>query len=339
MRRTFHPQSAERGFVLVLTLWVMAIVAIAAAYFSEKVSAAVELAEKSRQNAQVAIDLASSRAEILYRLATTSMTVEGLGRGNAVIALDNRPYRALGDTLIRLQDTRGLLNLNQTPDDRMLRFLGLMGIPAEQRNHLLDTLRDYTDADKLERLNGAEEPQYLARGLPPPTNNALATPMEVRRIIGWRDAPQLWQNNRFIDLVSTSKVMGLNPNTAPAEVLATLPGVTDALAQNLIKHRSQSPFMHIGQFAAVAGIPEQLLDMQIYVLPGDTIRITQSASGVQWGLQYSATLTPFGDKGPWRINYLNRISLSPAAPSDAAEALPPRSTALPEGVPPISFGG
>ena len=306
MRSAIHTPSAERGFVLVLTLWVMAIVAIAAAYFSEKVSTAVELAEKSRQNAQAAIDLASSRAEILYRLTTTSMTVEGLGRGNAVIALDNRPYRALGDTQVRLQDTRGLFNLNQTPDDRLLRFLGLMGIPAEQRNHLLDTLRDYTDADKLERLNGAEEPQYLARGLLPPTNNALATPMEVRRVIGWRDATPLWQNNRFIDIVSTSTAMGLNPNTAPAEVLTTLPGVTDAIAKNLISQRGQALIQHQAQLAAITGIAEQALDMQIFVLPGDTIRITQSASGVQWGLQYSVTITPNSNNGPWRFGLRNR---------------------------------
>lgn len=339
MRRGARLRHAERGFVLVLTLGVMAIVTIAAAYFSEKVSNAVALAQQSRQNSQSSIDLAATRAEILYRLATTSLTVDGLGRGNTVIALDNRPYRAIGGTLVRLQDSRGLLNLNQTPDDRLERFLGIMGIPAEQRNHLIDTLRDYIDADKLERLNGAEEPQYLARGLPPPTNNALATPGEVRRIIGWRDTPQLWQSGRFTDLTTTSTVLGLNPNTAPAEILATLPGMNDELAKTLISRRQQAPITHPGQLAAFAGIPEQLLDMQIMVLPGDTLRITQSANGVNWGLQYSLTLTPNGNNGPWRIDYLSRVSIPVSANADSITELPPRSTAAPDTPPAISFGG
>ena len=353
MRRKTNPGRTQHGFVLVLTLWVMAIVAIAATYFSEKVSDAVALAQRSRQNAQTSIDLAASRAEILYRLASTSLTVDGLGHGNTVIALDNRPYRAIGDTMVRVQDSRGLLNLNQTPDDRLARFLGLVGIPPEHRNHLVDTLRDYIDADKLERLNGAEEPQYLARGLPAPTNNALATPWEVRRIIGWRDAPQLWANSNFIDLTTTSTVLGLNPNTAPAEVLATLPGVTDDLAKALITRRQQSPILHAGELAALAGIPEQWLDMQIMVIPGDTLRVTQSASGVNWGLQYSVTLTPNSDTGPWRIDYMSRVAITPATtasnalpsptikPVDPAliPLLPQRSTAAPDRPPAISFGG
>lgn len=358
MRRQAQLKKSERGFVLVLTLWVMVIVAIAAAYFAETVSDAVALAQKSRQNTQATIDMASTRAEILYRLATTSLTVDGLGRGNTLIALDNRPYRALGDTLVRVQDSRGLLNLNQTTDDRMLRFLGLMGIPAERRSHLIDTLRDYIDADKLEHLNGAEEPQYLARLLPPPTNNALATPWEARRIIGWRDSPQLWQNSRFIDLTTTSTVLGLNPNTAPVEVLATLPGVTEELATTLVSRRQQFPMLHTGQLAEFAGIPEQLLDMQIMVVPGDTLRITQSAHGANWGLQYSVSLTPNGKRGPWRIDYFSRVgnpvatassagakSLLPETPTTPSTkdspipALPPRSTAAPDISPAIRFGG
>jgi DNA uptake protein ComE-like DNA-binding protein len=357
MSRPGAPKHAERGFVLVLTLLVLVIVAIAASTFAEKVASAVELAQKSRQNTQTIIDMAATRAEILYRLGTTSITMDGLGRGNTLVALDNRPYRGLGDTLVHLQDNRGLLNLNQTNDDRLLRFLGIMGIPAEQRSHLIDTLRDYIDADKLEHLNGAEEPQYLARQLVPPTNNYLTTPWEVRRIIGWRDAPQLWQNSRFIDLTTTSTMGGLNPNTAPVEVLATLPGMTEELAQTLVLQRQQAPIMHTGQLAAMAGIPEQLLDMQIMVLPSNSLRVTQSVPGLNWRQQYSVSLTPNGDQGPWRIDYFTRVSppapvtanagsSAPAgAPSQASSApadiapLPPRSTAAPETNPMLRFGG
>jgi DNA uptake protein ComE-like DNA-binding protein/type II secretory pathway pseudopilin PulG len=326
----------QHGFVLVLTLTVMVIVSIAAAYFSEQVGGMVESAQLARQNTQTLIDLASTRADITYRLATTTLTVNGLGRGNTVMALDNSAYQGAGGTMVRLQDTRGLLNLNQTPDDRLQRFLGLLGVPAEKRGNLVATLRDYTEPGKLERLNGAKAPQYLAQGLAPPSSNNLLTPWEARRIIGWRDTPELWLDNKFFDLTSTATVVGLNPNTAPPDVLMTLPGITNDMAQSLVQLRQQSPFMHVGQFAALAGIPEQLLDMQIFVLPGDTLRITQSAPGLNWGVQFSLTLTPNNEQHPWRIDYFSRVPIPTVGTQQALPPplpLPPRSNAIPDANP------
>jgi DNA uptake protein ComE-like DNA-binding protein/type II secretory pathway pseudopilin PulG len=327
----------QSGFVLVLTLTVMVIVSIAAAYFSEQVSGMVQAAQLARQNSQTLIDLASTRADITYRLATTSLTVNGLGRGNTLITLDDSAYQGAGNTVVRLQDTRGLLNLNQTPDDRLLRFLGLLNVPAEKRANLIATLRDYIEPGQLERLNGAKAPQYLAQSLAPPTSNNLLTPWETRRIIGWRDTPELWQDNKFFDLTTTATVVGLNPNTAPPDVLMTLPGITNDMAQALVQLRQQSPFMNAGQFAALAGIPEQLLDMQLFVLPGDTLRITQYAAGLSWGIQFSLTLTPNNEQRPWRIDYFSRVPIATAG-TQVPPPLPPRSTATPESSPLLKLG-
>lgn len=137
MSRATPTPTAQRGFVLVATLWVMVIVAIAAAYFSDRVARSVELAQQSQQNTRALIDMADTRAEILYRLGTSSLTEYGLGRGEPTIALDNRPYKGAGDTFLKLQDTRGLLNLNYPDGERLQRFLGLLGIPASQRSRMI----------------------------------------------------------------------------------------------------------------------------------------------------------------------------------------------------------
>lgn len=327
----------QHGFVLVLTLWVMAIVAIAAGYFAERAARSVELAQQSRQSARAIIDMAGTRAEMLYRLGTSSMTEYGLGRGNTVIDLDNRHYLGLGDTFVSLQDNRGLLNLNLADDGRLQRFLGLLGISAEQRGHMIDTLRDFTDADRLHRINGAEEEEYLAQGLPPPSNNKLITPWEARRIIGWRNAPQLWQNGRLAELTTTSPSAGVNPNTAPAEVLATLPGVTEEIARVIIARRQLSPFTHVGQIAGIAETPVQQFGTQIVTLPSNAIRITQSARGLTWAIQYNITLTPNGSDAPWRTDYYSRVSNSRHDETQIPE-LPPRSTAPPDKAPAFLSG-
>lgn len=335
----FRLAGKQHGFVLVLTLWVLAMVAVAAGYFGERVARATQLAQQSRQNTRAIIDMAGTRAELLYRLGTTTMTEYGLGRGNTVIALDNRPYHGLGDTLAQLQDDRGLLNLNLADDGRLQRFLGLMGIPSEQRPRMIDTLHDYTDADNLTRLNGAEEADYLALNLPPPTNSNLVTPWEARRILGWRDVPQLWENGRLAELTTTSLSVGINPNTAPAEVLATLPGVTEEMAQAIIARRKLSPITSEGQIVGTAAAPlSQLFGMGVVAIPSDAIRITQSTRALPWAIQYNITLTPGGKDAPWQTDYYSRISKNHMHDAEVLD-LPPRSSAPADKPPAFLLGG
>ena len=332
---------AQKGFVLVLTLWILVIVAIAAGYFSERVGLSVELAQQSRQNTTAMIDMAGSRAEILYRLGTSSMTEYGLGRGSTAVSLDDRLYKGLGSTVVRIQDSRGLLNLNLTDDDRMHRFLGLLGIAAERRGTLIDTLRDYTQSARTHRLNGAGDEDYAALGLTLPSHRDLVTPWEAKRIIGWRDAPQLWDQDRLVNLTTTSQSLGINPNTAPAEVLATLPGVTQEIAQAILMRRKIAPFTYEGQISDITLVPLNLpMGMGVIVIPSDTVRITQASQGLPWAVQYIVKLTPNGRNGPWRTDYYSRVS-TPV--SDAVQAdpqpLPARSDASPEKAPSFLLGG
>lgn len=340
-RAPSHRASQQKGFVLVLTLWVLVIVAIAAGYFAERVARSVELAQQSRQNTHTIIDMAATRAELLYRLSSSTMTEYGLGRGSTAIYLDNRPYRGEGNTRVQIQDSRGLLNLNLTDDGRLNRFLGLLGIEAEQRGHLIDTLRDYTDADNLHRLNGAESDEYRAQNLPPPANRDLLSPWQAKRIIGWRTAPQLWQNNRLVDLTTTSQSMGINPNTAPAEVLATLPGVTEDMAKIILGQRQLLPFTHEGQITQLTSVPLNLpMGMGIIVIPSDTLRITQSSQELPWAIQYTIKLTPNSPSAPWRTDYYSRVAVAQRdkAPADST-ALPARSIVPPDKLPAFLLGG
>ncbi|MBC7719758.1 MAG: general secretion pathway protein GspK [Chitinophagaceae bacterium] len=330
----------QSGFVLVLTLWILVVVAIAAGYFSERVALSVDLAQQSRQNTQALIDMASSRAEILYRLGTYSMTEYGLGRGGTAIALDNRAYQGIGKTTVYLQDTRGLLNLNLTDDERLQRFLGVMGVAPDQRSTMVDTLRDYIDSDKLRRLNGAEDDEYRALNLPTPSNRELVTPWEAQRIIGWRDQSQLWQSGKLASLTTTGLSLGINPNTAPAEVLATLPGVSEEIAQIIMARRKLVPFTYEGQITQITGVPLNLpMGMGVIAVPSDTVRITQSGQGLAWATQYIIKVTPNSKDAPWRTDYYSRVSAPAQAPDVTPQALPARSDAAPDNAPNFLLGG
>ena len=320
------------GFILVLTLWVLVIVAIAAGYFSDRVALSLDLAKQARQNTQALIDMAGTRAEVLYRLGTSNMTEEGLGRGSTAVMLDNRPYRGVGGAIVQIQDSRGLLNLNLTDDGRLLKFLGLLGIPADQRINMIDTLHDYIAPDNRHRLNGAGVDDYRTLGLPPPANRDLLTPWEAQRIIGWRNLPQLWEKDRLVELTTTSRSMGINVNTAPAEVLATLPGVTEDVARSIIVRRNLAPFTHDGQISAITGVPLNLpMGMGVIVIPSDTVRITQTIKDIPWAMQYVVKMTPNDRDAPWRTDYFTRVAVSLREDTGREVfELPARSNASPE---------
>lgn len=319
----------QKGFILVLTLGMLVIVAIAAGYFAERVERSMELARQSRQDIQATVDQANMRAEILFRLGTTPFSAHGLGLGAEAIALDNRLYHGTGTSFLRLQDNRGLLNLNQADDGSLQRFLGVLGIPADQRGRMVDTLRDYIDADNLHRINGAEAQDYIERGLPPPTNTRLVTSWDARRIMGW-NIPQLWRDDQFVSLTTTSLAAGINPNTAAAQVLASLPGVTDEIARNMVKRRQVTPFPNIDEVARFSGAsPAQFLFAMSF-FPSDSIRVTQLADGGHLASEFSVSLTPTGKDAPWRINYHTHVNNTLAADEiRQARELPPLANPAP----------
>lgn len=293
--------TSQRGFVLVATLWILAIITIAATYFAERVNTSMAMARQKQETAEQLIEFGNTRADILYRLGTTHFSFHGLGDLPAPIALDGRPYQGSGNDIVRLQDERGLLSLNFVERGFATRLLGELGIPVEKRDAMVDTLLDYTDLDDLRRLNGAESQEYAGLGLPTPPNQLLLMPYQLKNVLGWRDQSALWDNQRLTGLVSTSRVNGFNPNTAPLELLASLPGSNRELASTMIKLRTEKPFYNTAQLTAVTGFP---LDSDFFLFfPGHSIRITHQSSRLPWGLQYSVTLTPTNDLAPWRIDY------------------------------------
>ena len=311
----------EHGFVLAITLWILTVITIGAAFFAQRVGASIALAQQSQQTTEAMMDLASTRAEILFRLATTRLSVYGLGPTlQSAIALDDRPYRGTGDDTVRLQDSAGLINVNFVQPEMLLRLLGQMGVPAENRDVLLDTLNDYTDTDDFRRLNGAEAAEYRARGLLPPPNDFLVTPWQLQNIIGWKEQTTLWKDQRLFEIVTTARVLSFNPNTAPREVLATLPGSSLENADSLIRLRTVNPFTRLSQLGSLVDRARMDSD-SVFFVPSNTVQLTQESDKIPGALRSQIVLTPQGSRAPWRIDYSLRTSVSSKVPN--TNELPP----------------
>lgn len=321
----------SHGFILPLTLWVIAAIGFATAVLSEWVSEAVTNAIAIQEKANAEIAFANIRNEIIFAVARRPYTNRGLQVGtflspptgsafqdilsanyesDRMIFLDGRPYVLASDTkyAVQVQDGRGLVNLNTVGREHMERFLSAFQIDEDDRDLLIDTLLDYRDADDLSRLSGAEKNDYLRRGLHPPANGQLVSPWEAQRIIGWTRGTNLWDAQYENPMITTCRASGFNPNTAPREVLsAYITGVSMDRADLLAKHREIAPFRNARNIGDAAGVI--LLNQPFFFsfIPGRCLIIDLIDRETNERIRFSLTLLPLQREQPWQIDYVLRI--------------------------------
>lgn len=337
-----------RGFVLVLVLAMLVILSLLAGGIA---ATTARLAEQSRQRAQRMqddVDVASTRATVMYLLSTQRMTVGGLTVDRLVsfgsdgiremqsdqdlesslpigneIALDARIYRGIGEARFAVQDDYGLFGVNWNPPWMLQRLLDQGGGgKATPPQTLINRLLDYQDKDNLYRLNSAEADGYRRAGLRPPTNRPLATPMELMRVMGWPEALSFLSPAELTDTVSSEAVAVVNVNTAPPRVLRTIEGVDGDMAARVVAFRKTQPFLTEVAFFEFLGLGKSAeAPIAVYPAMSGTLKLWPSHGG-QVGLVHW-TLTPVENGGrPWREDY--ELIQSQANASDAV-AYPVRS--------------
>lgn len=333
---TFHCQN---GFVLAATLWILAAITLAAAFFAAWTQDALLLARQSQGELQGEIDVTSTRSLVLYLLATQRMTLAGLTVPGTEseeqetipnpledsvmpvggeIAMDDRIYEGVGKARFSIQDEGGLLGLNNFSPAQLENLLGLLDVPSAHRGPLTDKLLDYTDTDDLYRLNGAEAEHYKNQGLPPPPNRWLLTSWEARNVLGWNDWPGLWKNQVFPRLTCVTAGGMPNFNTAPKLILKTIGGIDDEGADRIIEAREISPFSRAGDISEVLGQPLLLDPLGLTFFPSEYLRLTLWYEGGTRMREIHLHLTPRADKkSPWLTEY----ELSVPMPRDRTEAI------------------
>lgn len=328
-------RSSQAGFILVMVLAMLVILSMLAGTVAA-VTQRLRDQEASRKRVEDAqTELESTRATLLYLLMTQRMTVGGLtvddrmvltederlmqsqgerpvtitAVGNE-ISLDNRVYAGLGGTAFSLQDDRGLLGVNWTPFPLLERWVtqrrgGVEGTPAIT---LANLLHDYQDEDDLYRLNSAERDQYEKEQRRPPSNQALATPLELRAIKGWDDLLQSTSDTEVLAMVTVSRSPTINVNTATREVLQVLPGMDEANADRVVAARALVPFPNQASFYNFIGQPvAEENHVTIYPTNSGAMRLWVPGAGAVRSIHWE--MTPWDDGGrPWREDYELNLS-------------------------------
>jgi general secretion pathway protein K len=265
--------SRRRGLALVSVLWVLTLLALIAASFVQTTRSSVNLTRNARDNSEAEALADAGVYWLLYNLLAERSGVaiqgeEGLttrastsgdaetgpaddgAAGREAIRTDATLYTwrfAGGEVLLSAQDEGGRIDLNAA-NEVLLNglFLSLLdedsGTPLldeSQAAAFVDAIVDFADEDKLHRLNGAEDPDYIAAGLPYDAKDApFEAVEELLQVIGMtraiyeRVAPAL---------TVYSGQPGIDSRIAPREALLAVPGSSEDMVDDYLATRTTWP--------------------------------------------------------------------------------------------------
>jgi len=143
----------------------------------------------------------------------------------------------------RVYDAGARLQLNRASEDDLRRFLVAIPIDASLADRLAQRIADWRDPDDDHRARGAEREDYLRAGARRlPANADFTRVDELRDVDGM--TPELYARIApFLTVVGTGQI---DLNTAPREVLRSLPGVGDETIAAIVRaQQAQRPIRSI----------------------------------------------------------------------------------------------
>ncbi len=277
----------QKGFALIITLIVTALLIAVTSEFIHDVFVETTL-RQSYADAQQASLAAASGADVAIKLLHTALAAKGYTSLLDPWATPQKLDDERGSLTVTIQEESGKLDLNSVvyPNgtlneayyDIFLRLLDKLQLSAE----LADKLADWIDTNDTLRPRGAESAYYKDLSTPYEAGNAKLSTYEELRMTAGFDETILTKLFPYVTIYGdAADVTGskININTAPAELLAVLdPQMTPDLAARIVDHRRTTPFTDTSEVTGIAGLETVGIALQgKLVVKGTVFRIQSRA--------------------------------------------------------------
>lgn len=228
-----------QGFALVSVLWLIVLLSVLA----------MGLSYASRQSTQAMISLVGgTEARYLAEGGVQLVTMNLLSRDpvDRLLADGETIDVALpgGHVEVTVSDENGKVDINAAREPLLARLFYSLDVDQAIADALADAVADFRDEDDLTRLNGAEDADYLAAGLPAGAKDAPFTSVEeLQQVLGM--TPDIYRAVRpYVTIYSRHQ--GINPEVAPLQVLIALSDNSPMSLDSYVRfrranHRSRLP--------------------------------------------------------------------------------------------------
>ena len=215
----------QNGMALVVVLWLIVLLSMMAAGHTRGTHVDTQLASR-----QVAVAQARGYAEAgINHTLLMLLSVQG-----QQVPVDGRVFGvAIDDATVTLavRQATGLVDLNAASPDLLDAALSAAGIEDARRRAAVDAILDWRDADNARHLNGIEDEDYVAAGVPWTSRDGAFAAIDELRYIPGIDQDEF---ERLAPLVTVySEKPGVDLQLAP-------PILVEAVTGNRVTPASQN---------------------------------------------------------------------------------------------------
>lgn len=226
-KRPFPPQ---RGGVLVVVLWLLALLSLMAASYSTTARTETRLTATQLQAAQ-----ARGLAEAGVWLGLQQLLQPAPSDGVKTQALSGIPLGA-GVIDVQIQDEAGKIDLNTARPEILLGLVQSAGADPVDALAIRDAILDWRDRDNLRRAAGAEDADYRTKGLNDGAKDGPFNSIEELRAVMGMTEP-VFQNMRPA-LTLYSHQPGIAGTVAVAQAVVAVPGATPEAVKSFLDQRA-----------------------------------------------------------------------------------------------------
>lgn len=223
----------QKGFALVLVLWVLSLLTIMAGSFALGMRRETSIITGIRNNAQ-ALAVAESgiaMAEMMLLIPDQNKRWRADGSIYEINSADAK-------VRVRLLSEAGKIDINKADQTVLQGLMSFAPVDEEQQSRLVSAIIDWRDQDDLVQLNGAEKKEYQAAGLNyQPRNKPFQSIEELQLVLGMNESVFLWIEPLVTVFSGQSQV---TVQLAAKEVLQTIPGLDTGLVDSYIAARLES---------------------------------------------------------------------------------------------------
>jgi general secretion pathway protein K len=225
-------QARQKGFALVLVLWILSLLTIMAGSFALTMRREASIIEGIKNNAQ-----AMAVAESGIAIAEMMMLIPDAGRRWRA---DSSVYQINfenGKVRIRLLSETGKIDLNTADQALLQALISHAPIDEGQQTGLVNAILDWRDEDDLVREDGAEKKEYQDAGLSyQPRNKPFQDVEELQLVLGMNESVYDWLQGL---ITVYSKGSTINLQLASPEVLQVLPDLDEAAKDEYMQARRE----------------------------------------------------------------------------------------------------
>lgn len=226
-----RPPFTERGLVLVIVLWIVALLSVMAGTFAYSMRVETRLAMSSAERAQAR---ALAEAGVAY---ATAWQRDPEAQKQWPPNGDSHDWRfGGGHVRIRVVDAAGLVNLNTADLELLGAILAVEGMSGRDRDGLAAAIVDWRDPADNQAPNGAESAKYRAVGRLAPKNAPFESIEELQQVLGM--TKEIYQ--QIAGMVTVfSYHTAVNPELAPPSLLHAL-GLDERTVAEYVETRARA---------------------------------------------------------------------------------------------------